>query len=157
MKNKKDGFTLIELLIVVTLVAVISAGSAIVFEQSTASTYESDLENTYKQIQRAATLYMDLNDSWIATFQEDKEATIRVSELKNTNYISSKLKNPVTKEDIPNNYLIKIYLESQDSKEYLNTCIIEYSGSTLKCISNNEGKACQCCNFPVDAVNNPAC
>ncbi len=156
---KKNGFTLIELLVVVTLVAVISVGSAIVFEQSTESTYAADLENTYKQIQRAATLYVDLNDAWIATFQEDHEATVRISELKNTNYISKNIKNPLTNEFIPNDYLIRVYIqnENQNKQEYINTCIIRYSGSNLKCVANNEGKACQCCDYPVDSTNNPAC
>ena len=106
----KNGFTLVEILLVVALVAIISVSSIIIFERSSSSTNEEKLIKTYVDIQRAAIIYMDLNSTWLESFREEKSLTVKIGLLQNENYIDLNIKNPVTKTNIPSDYLVKVYV-----------------------------------------------
>ena len=58
----KKGFTLMELLVVIVIVAVISVSSVLAFGNIDDSTAVKDRMNIYKDIQRSAILYVDLNN-----------------------------------------------------------------------------------------------
>ena len=96
----KNGFTLIELLIVITLVATISVSSMIIFDQTQATTNEEKLVKTYLDIQRAASLYIDLNDSYLKEFREEKTISVKLDTLQSNSYLKKTISNPVTKEDL---------------------------------------------------------
>ncbi len=160
----KKGFTLIELLVVVVIISVITVSATISFENIDSDTSKEDLENKYLEIQRAATMYIDLNDSWLEQFAQRKEMYIKLGELKNTNYISKDLYNPVTGEEIPSNYTVKLYVANKGSStsEYMDTCLVDITNvggeEIVKCIANSDGKACGCCDYPTENnLNNPAC
>lgn len=155
--NKK-GFTLMEVLLVVTIAAVVGIGSVVMYETTTNVTKEEDLKNTYVDIEQAATLYMDVDSSALISFRENNYLSVPILTLKSNNYIDSDLKNPVDNSDISDDYLVYIYVEKKQNKSYLNTCIVERAGTsgTPKCIANNEGEACGCCNFETNS-DNPAC
>ena len=74
--------------------------------------------------------------------------------------ISEQLINPVTGDEFPSSYLVKIYkayvTPGNDNTQYVNSCIISNQGGNAKCISNNKGKACGCCDLPTSEYN-PAC
>lgn len=150
------GFTLIELIIVIAFVAVIGVSSVIIFEQSTSDTKDKELQNTYTEIQRAASLYVDLHDTWLDSFSESHEAIIKIGELKNSNYVSNKIKNPVTNKSIPDNYMVRLYVNGTGDNAYLDSCIINYVGSNIKCISNSDGDPCGCCDYATSTYN-PSC
>ena len=59
--NKK-GFTLMELLVVIVIVAVVSVGATISFGTVDDNTAIKERINQFKEIQRSANLYLDLND-----------------------------------------------------------------------------------------------
>ena len=61
--NKK-GFTLIELMVVIAILAVVSASTIVIFDNTDKNTADSELRATYTGIQRDAILFMDLTDSW---------------------------------------------------------------------------------------------
>lgn len=154
--NKK-GFTLMEVLLVVTIAAVVGIGSVVMYETTTNVTKEEELKNTYVDIEQAATLYMDVDSSALISFRENNYLSVPILTLKSNNYIDSDLKNPVDNSDIPDDYLVYIYVEKKQNKSYLNTCIVKRVGSgTPKCIANSEGEACGCCNFETNS-SNPAC
>ena len=87
--NKK-GFTLMELLAVILILAVVSVSSTIAFGNIDDTTAKTELKNKYIEIQRAASLYVDLNDDqpYIHEFSNKGITRITVNELKNNNYIS---------------------------------------------------------------------
>ena len=159
----KKGFTLIELLVVIVVISVVTVSATISFMNIDNDTTNQDLKNKYMEIQRAASMYIDLNDSWLNQFAERREMFIKIGELKNTNYISSEIENPVTNEEIPSNYTIKLYITDNGSKatEYVDSCIVDITSvggkEIVKCIANNKGEACGCCNYETDAINNPKC
>lgn len=148
-----SGFTLIELITVIAFVAIIGVSSVIIFEQSTSDTKDKELQNTYTEIQRAASLYVDLHDTWLDSFSESHEAIIKIGELKNTNYVSNKIKNPVTNKKIPDNYMVRLYVNGTGDNAYLDSCIINYVGSNINCISNSDGNPCECCDYPINTYN----
>ena len=67
----KNGFTLVELLVVIVITVTVSAGSAMLFGKSNADTNEEDLRGKYREMQRAAIIYTDLNDSCILMFYQE--------------------------------------------------------------------------------------
>ena len=137
--NKK-GFTLIELLIVIVIMGVVGTSSMIMFNNIDDDTAEVDRENTYKTIQRSAILYLDLNDDWLKQFKDKKEMFIEMSELMGTNYVSSSLEDPVTNEEIPSNYIVKLYIsKDRHGREYMDSCILDKD--KLKS-SKDQGGAC---------------
>ena len=97
----KKGFTLVELLIVVVLMAVISTSSIIAFDNIDNDTDATDRINMFKNIQRSASLYIDLNDDWLNQFMTNQEIFISLGELKNTNYVNFDLEDPVSHEEVP--------------------------------------------------------
>lgn len=150
---KNDGFTLIELLVVLVLTAVISTGSAMIFSKSNSDTNEEDLRGKYREIQRAANIYIDLNDSWRMTLNENRSVSIKLGELKSSNYVAKNFKNSVTKEEFPNNYIVKLYIASNGDNEYLDSCIVRYSNGQEVCVANSKGNACECCDTPISQFN----
>lgn len=139
----KKGFTLVELLIVVVLMAVISTSSIIAFDNIDNDTNETDKVNMYKNVQRSATLYVDLNDDWLNQFMTNKEIFISIGELKNTNYINPELEDPVYHEDIPSNYLVKLYMsKDEQNNEYIDSCVLDSTKLNTKnaCVANSDGE-----------------
>ena len=160
----KKGFTLIELLIVVVIIAVVTVGATISFSNVNRDTAKENLKDNYVAIQRAASMYIDLNDSWLTQFANRREIFVRLSELKNTNYISKELMDPVKNEEIPSNYTVKLYIASQNGakeKEYVDSCIVDITvvgdDEIVKCIANSNGDACGCCDYETNVINNPSC
>ena len=155
----KKGFTLTELLVVIALMAIIGFSAFAIFGQSNDNTMEEDLRNKYKQIQKAAILYVDLNDSWLMNFTSQGEVYLKVGVLQEENYISGNMINPVTGDLFPSSNLVKIYKTSlieNDPNAYINTCIISNEGGNTNCIANSEGYPCGCCDYEITNYN-PAC
>jgi len=153
--NKK-GFTLIELLVVLAIVAVASAGSILVFDRADAESSKKELKETYVRIQRAAKIYLDMNDSWRNQFNDKEYIYIKMSELQNENFIETNLIDPTEYKKIDSNNLIVIYVNrrTEGSKVYesVDSCIITNDASK-KCISNSYGDACNCCTGFADVGN----
>ena len=142
---KKNGFTLIELLAVIALIAVLGAATITMFSKNTSFVSSEDLESKYRQIQRAAVVYVDLNESWLSEFTATNEIYVKLGELQNTNYVNVDTVNPKTGEKFPSSYLIKIYTakDSSSNKPYVETCILKADNS---CVANSEGKNTNCCS-----------
>ena len=148
------GFTLIELLLVLVIISVVSVGASIAFDNLDKDSNIEKRENLYKDIQRAATLYLDINDSWLEQFREENneknEIYISISELQINNFLSEKLVDPVTKEELSGSLTVKIFIAKESSKEYLDTYILkpttDKSGvPIMKCISDSNGTKKRCC------------
>ncbi len=121
----KNGFTLMELLFVIVIIAVISISSVVVFGNIDDETSSKDRENIYKDVQKSALLYIDLNDSWLYQFKANGEIKIELSELKNSNYVSFDIKDPITNKEIPSNYMVQIYTAmDRYNNPYIDTCVI---------------------------------
>ena len=99
----KKGFTLLELLGVLAILAFLGVSSVILFGKNNEDITNEDLKNKYREIQQAAILYMDLNDSWLSNFTENGEAFIKLSVLQNENLISKKMVNPVNGDVVQTN------------------------------------------------------
>ena len=158
--NKK-GFTLIELLIVLAIVAVASAGSILVFDRADAEGNKKKLKETYVRIQRAATIYVEMNDSWRNQFNERGYAYLKINELQNENFIEQNLVDDTSFENIDSNNLILIYINKKtiDSTEveYVDSCIVANDNSSA-CIANSSGDSCNCCLGRLNiSGNNPRC
>ena len=167
----KKGFTLIELLLVISILAIAATSCVISFNNSDKESDIEELKTRYKDIQRGAILFVDLNDINLANFTNSKVVTVTFSDIKK--YLSRgnsrAFKNPVTGEDMPSNYLVEITMSdykedgmTEDKKEeleYVKSCIMTAkiktygSGDTSKtlkeltCIANQNGDECECCNF----------
>ena len=148
----KNGFTLMELLVVIVLTAIISAGSAMIFSKSNSDTNEEDLRGKYREMQRAAN-YVDLNDSWRNSLNEDRKISIKLGELQASNYVDKNFKNSVTNQAFPSSYIIKLYIASAGDNEYLDSCVVRYSNGQEVCIANSRGYACECCDTPISEFN----
>lgn len=149
----KDGFTLVELLVVIVITLLVSAGSSMIFKESNAQTNEEDLKGKYIEIQRSAIIFADLEETYRKALNENRELNIRLGELQNRNYVSKTLKNTVTKEKFPRNYIVKLYIASTGDNEYLDSCIISYTNESEVCVSNSRGDSCGCCDFEVSQFN----
>ena len=149
----KNGFTLMELLVVIVLTAIISAGSAMIFSKSNSDTNEEDLRGKYREMQRAANIYVDLNDSWRNSLNEDRKISIKLGELQASNYVDKNFKNSVTNKAFPSSYIIKLYIASAGDNEYLDSCVVRYSNGQEVCIANSKGYACECCDTPISEFN----
>ena len=68
-----QGFTLMELLVVIVILVVTSVSSTIIFDTATSSTEKEDLKRLYASVQRTGEVYLDLNDSWMNSFNEKGE------------------------------------------------------------------------------------
>jgi len=135
--NKK-GFTLIELLIVLAIVSIASAGSILVFDRADSEGSRKELKDTYVRIQRAAKIYLDMNDSWRNQFNSKGYIYLKISELQNENFLEKDLINPVDLEEIDSQNLIYIYVKDN----IVDSCIVT---SSSVCVSNANGDACDCC------------
>lgn len=149
----KNGFTLVELLVVIVITVTVSTGSAMLFGKSNAVTNEEDLRGKYREMQRAAIIYTDLNEGWRKTLNEQGSVSVRLGELMNTNYVDKNFSNTVTKETFPKNYIIKLYIASSGDNEYLDSCVVRYSNGQEICIANSRGYDCGCCDSLVSSFN----
>lgn len=155
----KNGFTLMELLFVIVIVALISISSVIVFGNIDDETSSKDRINIYKDIQKSALLYIDLNDSWLYQFKANGEIKIELSELKNSNYISFDVTDPVTNKEIPSNYMVQIYTaypehDTGHKTPYIDTCIV--NKNELLEVYCNKSRVCDAVN-KCNSVNDCNC
>lgn len=142
----KKGFTLIELLIVIVLLGIATASSIIVFNNIDKDTKSQDKSNIYKQIQRAAYIYMELNDETYRSFASEGEVLLSYDYIiKDSNYVTVDLEDYDDDNNTNTNYFIKIYIaKDNENKEYLNSCILDLKNNAngtedWKCIANSEG------------------
>jgi prepilin-type N-terminal cleavage/methylation domain-containing protein len=155
MNNNRKGFTLMELLVVIVIVSVVGVSASISFNNINDSTAEIELENKYMEIQRAATLYLDLHNSSLETFIENREMYMKLYVLKEQNYITNDLENPVTGDNISVDYYVKAYIPSDNSK--VDTCILEINSNGIEtCLANSNGKKCGSCDLRISNIN-PQC
>lgn len=165
--NRK-GFTLLELLVVIVIISVVTVSTIINFGTADDDTAELELKENYKTIQRGATIFLDMNDAWISQFTTKNEIFVRLSELQNQNFVSSEIVDPVTYDEIPNSYMVKIYVDKNTKNasgeviEKVNTCILDIQYDTngnevAFCIANSNGEACECCDYTIGTSANPVC
>ena len=159
--NKK-GFTLIELMVVIVILAVVSTSTIVIFDNTDKSTANSELRATYKSLQRDAILFMDLTDSWRLQLNSNNYIYIKLNELENQNFVDAGISDPTTYDEIPRDYIIKIYIdeqsENEEDKTRLDSCVLDMTDeNNPKCIANSEGYRCNCCNYPSGTKNNPSC
>ena len=138
----KKGFTLMELLVVIAIVAVVSLASTISFSNIDDATSEKELANKYIEIQRAASLYMDLHSDRLKDFVKDNVAYIPLSVLEQEGYLSNDLSDPTGGEDISKTYSVEIVIGG-DSVE---TCIVDIKKTGTECIADKFGKKGGCCS-----------
>lgn len=159
----KNGFTLLELMFVVVIISVASAGAIINFGNIDKDTEKKDTANIYKQVQKSAVMYLEIDDNVYNSFMSSKntavgsgspnEVFISYDMLKSSNYFSSELSRYT---GLKGNYYIRIFVDKDtpvdlgiQPKEFLNTCLclIEISGSnvTKKTIANSEGEKKDIC------------
>lgn len=152
----KNGFTLMEVLLVITIASIVGVSSVVMYETTTNVTKEEKLKSTYVDIQKAASLYMDIDSNALESFRENKYLNVPLSTLESNNYVEDELKNPVDNSDIPSDYVVRMYIASYNSKNYLDSCIIKRNGAKPICISNSNGEPCGCCDFEINS-NNKSC
>ena len=152
----KNGFTLMEVLLVITIASIVGVSSVVMYETTTNVTKEEKLKNTYVDIQKAASLYMDIDSNALESFRENKYLNVPLSTLESNNYVEDELKNPVDNSDIPSDYVVRMYIASYNSKNYLDSCIVKRNGEKPICISNSKVEPCGCCDFEIND-NNKSC
>lgn len=152
----KNGFTLMEVLLVITIASIVGVSSVVMYETTTNVTKEEKLKSTYVDIQKAASLYMDIDSNALESFRENKYLNVPLSTLESNNYVEDELKNPVDNSVIPSDYVVRMYIASYNSKNYLDSCIIKRNGEKPICISNSKGDPCGCCDFEINS-NNKSC
>lgn len=152
----KNGFTLMEVLLVITIASIVGVSSVVMYETTTNVTKEEKLKSTYVDIQKAASLYMDIDSNALESFRENKYLNVPLSTLESNNYVEDELKNPVDNSDIPSDYVVRMYIANYNSKSYLDSCIIKRNGAKPICISNSKGDPCGCCDFEIND-NNKSC
>ena len=87
------------------------------------------------------------------TLNETGEVSVKLGELQSTNYVSKDFSNTVTKEIFPSNYIIRLYIASSGDNQYLDSCVVRYSGGQEICIANSRGYDCGCCDSPISSFN----
>ncbi len=164
--NKK-GFTLMELLVVIVIVAVVSVGSTISFGTIDDTSSVKERINLFKDIQRSASLYLDLDEqSTINQFIEDGKLTVPFSILATENYIDKKIEDPVTGDIIAdysrNNveiepYYVMLYIrrDSDNIAQSVSSCIIKkVSGDNpigrYECVAGQDGVKGSCGDCPIN-------
>ena len=157
--NKK-GFTLMELLVVIVIVAVVSVGATISFSTIDDNTAVKEKENKFKEIQKSASLYVDLSDqATLNQFITDKKLPIAFSILAAENYIDKTVEDPVTgnilfstEEATTNNdvYYVMLYIEEKNEiADKVSSCIVKHrvneNDPYYICYANSEGKLTNDC------------
>ena len=143
----KNGFTLMELLVVIVIVSVISVSSVLAFGNIDDSTAIKDRINLYKDIQRKAILYADLDNGRLNDFRTDGVMNVTINTLIDDEYINADLEDPVTGDVIPGNYFVKVYIANDGTSEYVDTCILDiteinsvYCNTDIRKCCNQEDK-----------------
>ena len=137
----KKGFTLMELLVVITIVGVVGVASVASFTNIKDDTAVKDLKNKYIDIQRGANLYLDLHSSDQEWFLQNKKIDIKLSDLRNENYISKDWSNPVNGGEISENYYVRICITKDDlNDDVVDSCIIDKQTSGVVYIANRYGE-----------------
>lgn len=141
----KNGFTLMELLVVISILVVVSVSSTLVFNSASTSSEEEDLKRTYQSIQRTAEVYLDLNDSWLNSFNEKGEVYLKVSELLNANYYNAKYADIKSDTEISSNYFVKVFISKINNLPYVNSCLIAYDHKDKPyCVADRDGNSDNC-------------
>lgn len=137
-----QGFTLMELLVVIVILVVTSVSSTIIFDTASSSTEKEDLKRLYASVQRTGEVYLDLNDSWMNSFNEKGEVYLKVSELENANYYNATYEGVKTKDKISPSYFVKIFINKSNGKDYVDSCLINYDSSDNPiCIADKDGNS----------------
>ncbi len=140
-----NGFTLMELLVVISILVITSTSATIVFDTATSSTEKEDTRRLYVNIQKTAEVYLDLNDSWMNSFNEKGEVYLKVSELENANYYNSTYEGVKTNKKISGNYFVKVFTNKSSNLPYVDTCLIYYdSADQLHCVADRNGNSDNC-------------
>ena len=142
----KNGFSLIELLFVIVIVATISVSSVVLFNKTTEKSMDEEKKGIYLDIERAALLYVDLNETWLNEFNENNLVYLTVGELTTKNYISKNVITRIKNANIPSYYLVKIYI-TDNGNGYVDSCIVDIEeNGNEKCIANSDGISSNCCD-----------
>lgn len=158
--NKK-GFTLIELMVVIMILAIVSASSVVIFDNTDKNTADSELRATYTGLQRDAILFMDLTDSWRTQLNSNGYIFIKLNELENQNFVEAGITDPTNYDEIPRDYVVKIYIDEKtingEEKTRLDSCVLDLKNeNNPRCVANSDGYPCNCCNYQ-ESSNNPQC
>ncbi len=141
----KNGFTLMELLVVISILVITSVSATLVFDTATSSTEKEDTRRLYVNIQKTGEVYLDLNDSWMNSFNEKGEVYLKVSELENANYYNSTYEGIKTNKKISGNYFVKVFTNKKSNLSYVDTCLISYDKSNQPhCIADRNGNSDNC-------------
>ena len=141
----KNGFTLMELLVVISILVITSTSATIIFDSTTSSTEKEDTRRLYVNIQKTGEVYLDLNDSWMNSFNENKEVFLKVSELENANYYNVTYEGVKTRNKISPSYFVKLFINKNNLKEYVDSCLIEYDKNDKPvCVADKDGNHDNC-------------
>ena len=138
--NKK-GFTLMELLVVILIIGVVGVASTISFSSVDDQTAQTERANMYKDIQRSASLYLDLHSSDLQEFTKSGKVYIKLYKLMEENYISASTEDPVTGDKIDHTYSVVLYVNKEGENEYVDSCVVTYD---LQCVAGADGKSNTC-------------
>ena len=144
----KKGFTLMELLVVIMIVAIVSVASTVSFSNIDDATNKKELENKYIEIQRAASLYLDLHSERLDDFVNDNVASIPLSVLEQEGYLTDDLSDPTGGPDISKNYSVQIVIGDNS----VETCIVNIKPSGNECIANKFGEKRDCCTISSTSI-----
>lgn len=156
--NKK-GFTLIEVLIVIVILSAVSVSSIIIFDKIDEDTTQNNKEDIYKSIQRSAITYLDMVNGGLEELTSRREVYINLYTLIDNNYVSNKIKDPLTGGKLPNNYLVKVFIAKDEfNNDYLSSCILDKTKIGNQCIANRDGvlknDCCAACVNEASQINN---
>ena len=168
--NKK-GFTLMELLVVIVIVAVVSVGATISFGTVDDNTAIKERINQFKEIQRSANLYLDLNDqATINQFISDGSIPISFTVLASENYISKTIEDPVTgdilvdmdqvvdNENDKDSFYVLLYINKENGiSKKVSSCIVKKNKNRQNpsdkyyiCVAGEDGIINECGNCPLN-------
>lgn len=135
----KKGFTLIEVLFVVVIMSVVAISTSILFTEVIKDNSTDRLSQVYFDVQRAAKLYVDINDSYRTALSEKKYVNISLNELSAKGYMESDVLNPVTKTIFPKNTLVRVYVrnDGDSTGDYISSCIDVTDEETSFCVTED--------------------
>jgi len=143
MNNK--GFSLIELLLVIAILVTVTVSSTIIFNETTNTFKNQKISNAYLDIQRAAKIYIDLNESFNNELNTERVAHVQIGELVNKNYLNNSFDDPYSELGINYSDYVKIYITNLANGGYIDSCVVNADG---KCKADSDGNINPkvCCN-----------